>query len=142
MAPFENRIKFSKMSVEKTQEGLMIGKKYKFPVCSTKNVTVEKTTDHYIVFNEKEILHHGEYSCVYHNEEEEETGVKKDVLRNHYWENIVKRDSIFGTHIFRHHDEDFWQVEIYTQGAKDIALVFYKRENAERIFSLIQEYVK
>lgn len=129
------------MSVE-VSEGLVIGKKYKFPVCSTIKVIVEKTVDHWIVFNEKEFVHHGEYTCTYHDEEDEDTGTKKDVHRDHYWENIVKRNSIFGIQIFHHHDEDLWNVEIYTHGAKDTALVFYKKENAEKVYELIKEYTK
>lgn len=128
--------------ITETPEGLIIGKKYKFQVCSTKKVTVENTVDHYIIFHEKEIVHHGEYTCVYHDEEDEDTGVKKDVERDHYWENTVKRNSIFGIQIFHHYDEDLWNVEIYTHGAKDTALVFYKKENAEKVYALIREYAE
>ena len=121
---------------------LVIGKKYSFPVCSIKDVTAEKTIEHHLIFLDNEIIFRGEYKAVYHNEEDENTGVKKDAERHHAWLDTFSRRSWISVNMYKHVDEDLFVVTVEAKGCmKNPTFMFYTEAGAEKMFSRIHKYI-
>lgn len=120
---------------------IQLNKKYTFNVPSTKECTVKKVHEQYIIFFENYIEWHCIYECTYHNEEDEDHGIKKDVDRQHTWDHIIARKGMQQVQCYYWFDQGLWVVKVYCAGTDDFSLVFYLEDKARAMFQLFKEYI-
>lgn len=119
----------------------VIGKKYSFPQCSTKETTIDKTIESYLIFHDDKLEWRGKYKAAYHKEEEGNMGIEKDVERDHDWLCFLKREQLMGLDGYKWYDEELWAIKIVIWGAGDVVLAFYSEEVASKMYSRIWKYI-
>lgn len=120
---------------------LIIGREYKFAQISKKKVTVDEGSQQSLTFYEGSIIWKSEYSCIYHDEEDEESGIKKDVPRNHKWRTVIPRINVIYEEVYFWYEEGLWVVKIFIAQGADMILTFSTQEKAMRMYELVAQYI-
>ncbi len=124
-----------------TEKKVELGKRYKFPQLSTKDVEVIETIDCYIEFYDREFVWHCEYRGLWKDEEDPETKVMGDVEKTHCWRYTSEKDNISAVELVYHNDESLWMVKIRSRDHDTtVQLAFSTRGKAERMYRYFCQY--
>ncbi len=130
------------MSTEPTAlQVFEIGKRYKFPQLSTRDVEVVQTIECWIEFYEKEFIWHCEYRALWKDDEDPDTKVVGDVEKTHCWRYTIERCTITAVEFVYSNDNDLWMVKVYSSGVEQVInLAFGSRDKAERMYRYFCQY--
>lgn len=117
-----------------------LGKKYKFPQLSTRDVEVIETVENWIEFHENELVWACEYRGLWKDDEDPDTKVTRDIERTHCWRLVVGRADIVNMEYSYSNDEDLWMLRIICRDTDTIRLAFSSKEKAERMYKYFCQY--
>lgn len=124
-----------------TEKKVELGKRYKFPQLSTKDVEVLETIENWIEFHEDEFVWYCEYRGLWKDDEDPDTKAIGDIEKTHCWRYTSERANISAVEFVYQNDSEFWVVKVR---AKDhdttVILAFSSKEKAERMYRYFCQY--
>lgn len=124
-------------AIEKKVE---LGKRYKFPQLSTRDVEVIETVENWIEFYENELVWYCEYKGLWKDDEDVDTKVTRDIERFHCWRTVVAKSDIAMIDYHHMDGESLWMVKVHVRESDNMNLAFSSREKAERMYKYFCQY--
>lgn len=126
--------------METTEPLLKLNHQYRFPVLPSKELDVEKTIEHWLLFTEDYLEYRCEYDAMWLQEENEDLGGKRDVQRHHDIYCVLKREFLTGVDLCLFFDENYYKLKIFSTG-DTLVVAIRTREKAVLMKNLLKEYI-